>query len=231
MLDSPQPNEAMASPYKVTGSMPGSWYFEATALVKLLDANGKGLGSAPAQAKGGWMTDKMVPFEATLQFDVPTTPTGILILQADNPSGLPENDKQERYTVQFLPTVKVFFNNDKFDPNLMDCSKVYPVNRSIKPTLAVARAALEELFKGPTADERKLGYLTNIINSGVKIQKLTIVGGVAKVDFSAELERAVGGSCKTTAIRSQITETLKQFPTVNSVVISIDGRTEDILQP
>jgi len=34
-----------------------------------------------------------------------------------------------------------------------------------------------------------------------------------------------------TAIRAQITETLKQFPTVENVVISIDGRTEDILQP
>ena len=33
------------------------------------------------------------------------------------------------------------------------------------------------------------------------------------------------------AIRVQITETLEQFPTVDSVIISIDGRTEDILQP
>jgi len=33
------------------------------------------------------------------------------------------------------------------------------------------------------------------------------------------------------AIRAQIRETLKQFPTVDEVIISIDGRTEDILQP
>ena len=37
-------------------------------------------------------------------------------------------------------TVKVFFNNTKSDPALLDCSNVYPVNRSIKPTLAVGRA-------------------------------------------------------------------------------------------
>ncbi|PIP22172.1 MAG: hypothetical protein COX38_02115, partial [Candidatus Nealsonbacteria bacterium CG23_combo_of_CG06-09_8_20_14_all_39_25] len=46
-----------------------------------------------------------------------------------------------------------------------------------------------------------------------------------------QLEFQVGGSCKVSAIRAQITQTLKQFPTVDEVVISINGRTEDILQP
>ncbi len=127
-------------------------------------------------------------------------------------------------------TVKIFFNNTKFDPGLTNCSKVYSVNRFIEPTSAVARAALEELLKGPTVSEKNIGYLNNL-NSGIKIQKLTIENGIAKVDFSAELEKNVGGSCRTGAIIAQIKETLKQFPTVQDVVISIDGRIEDILQP
>jgi len=127
-------------------------------------------------------------------------------------------------------TVKVFFNNIKFDPGLMDCSKVYSVERSIKSTPAVARAALEELLKGVTVSESDLGYVSNL-NSGIEIQKLTIENGVAKVDFSAKLEDQVGGSCRTAAIIAQIKSTLKQFSTVQTVVISIDGRTEDILQP
>lgn len=126
--------------------------------------------------------------------------------------------------------VRVFFNNTKFDPGLTDCSQVYPVKRTIPSTQAVARAALEELFKGLLPGEKDLGYLTNL-NSGVKIQKLTIANGVAQVDFSAELEKNGGGSCRTAAIIAQIKETLKQFPTVQNVIISIDGRTEDILQP
>ena len=65
----------------------------------------------------------------------------------------------------------------------------------------------------------------------MRIQGLTIENGVAKVDFSEQLEFQVGGSCRVAAIRAQITDTLKQFPTVDSVVISIDGRTEDVLQP
>ncbi|MBA7661011.1 hypothetical protein ES703_69021 [subsurface metagenome] len=65
----------------------------------------------------------------------------------------------------------------------------------------------------------------------MRIQKLIIENGVAKIDFDEQLEFQVGGSCRVVAIRAQITETLKQFPTVDNVIISIDGRTEDILQP
>lgn len=127
-------------------------------------------------------------------------------------------------------TVRVFFGNKIFDPGALDCSKNFPVERTIPKTLAVGRAALEELLKGPTEDEKAQGYFTSI-NPGVKIQSLTIENGVAKVDFDEQLEFQVGGSCRVTAIRSQIINTLLQFPTVKEVIISINGRTEDILQP
>lgn len=126
--------------------------------------------------------------------------------------------------------VKVFFGNIVNDPSVMDCDVVYPVEREVVKTPAVARAALEELFKGPTKDEINQSFFTSI-NEGVTIQKLGIVNGLAVVDLSKKLEEAVGGSCRTAAIRAQITQTLKQFPTIKDVIISIDGRTEDILQP
>jgi len=126
-------------------------------------------------------------------------------------------------------TVKVFFNNDRMDPEF-SCNKVFPVERVIPKTQAVARVALEELLKGPTEAEKSAGFLTSI-PEGAKIQRLAIEEGVAKADFNEALEFQIGGSCRVSAIRAQITETLKQFPTVNEVVISIDSRTEDILQP
>lgn len=125
--------------------------------------------------------------------------------------------------------VKAFFNNGNLDPEFT-CIKVFPVEREIPKTLAVARASLEELLKGPTEEEKSKGFSTNI-NPGVKIQKLTIENGTAKVDFDAQIEFQVGGSCRVGAISHQIMETLKQFPTVSEVIISVDGRTEDILQP
>ena len=126
-------------------------------------------------------------------------------------------------------TIEAYFNNSKLDPEF-SCNKVFPVEREIAKTSAVARAALEELFKGPSDLEKESGFFTSI-NSGVKIQKLVVKDGVAKVDFDEQLEFQVGGSCRVSAIRAQITKTLKQFPTVDSVIISINGRTEDILQP
>ncbi|MBL7142549.1 MAG: GerMN domain-containing protein [Candidatus Pacebacteria bacterium] len=126
-------------------------------------------------------------------------------------------------------TVKVFFGNSKLNTEA-DCNKVFPTERVIVQTEGIARAALEELLKGPTAEEEKEEFFSNI-NKGVKIQSLTIEEGTAKVDFDEQLEFQVGGSCRVTAIRAEITETLKQFDTVDNVIISIDGRTEDILQP
>ena len=137
----------------------------------------------------------------------------------------------EKETEKFpeLIIVEVFFNNDRLDPEF-SCNKVFPVEREIPKTQAVARAALEELLKGSTEVEKEQGFFTSI-NPGVKIQKLVIEEGIAKVEFDEQLEFQVGGSCRVAAIRAQITQTLKQFPTVQSVIISIDGRTEDILQP
>lgn len=197
----------------------------------------------------------------TFEVPVTASRKGTLVLKKDNPSGLPEHDDELRIPVSFPPLtvtvaspsagsspvvmaegnrmpqepapamarVKAFFTNSRLDPG-EDCKAVFPVERIIPQTPGIGRAALNELLKGPDAVETETGYATTI-NPGVTVQGLTIRDGVARVDFGEELERAVGGSCRVAAIRAQITETLKQFPTVREVIISIGGRTEDILQP
>lgn len=233
-VQKPRPNEFVQSPLKIEGKARGYWFFEASFPIRLIDENGKELGIAIAQSLSDWMTEDFVPFEVTLEFSPPTTKKGTLILEKDNPSGLPENEDELRIPVYFtpvetIPKVKAYFNNDKMDPEF-SCNKVFPVEREIIKTQAVARAALEELLKGPTNAEKKEGFFTSI-NPGVKIQSLSIENGMAKADFDEQLEFQVGGSCRVSAIRAQITQTLKQFPTVQTVIISINGRTEDILQP
>jgi len=229
----PRPNQTIATPLTIEGEARGSWFFEASFPIKLLDSSGTEIARGIAQAQSDWMTENFVPFTATLQFDVATETKGILILEKDNPSGLPQNADELRVPVVITPTemttIKVYFNNNKLDPEV-SCNKVFSVEREIIKTEAIGRAALEELLKGATEAEKAQGFFSSI-NSGVKIQKLTIDNGTAKVDFDKQLEFQVGGSCKVSAIRAQIIETLKQFPTVQNVIISIDGRTEDILQP
>jgi len=97
----PVKNERVVSPLIVTGEARGYWYFEASFPVKIYDDNGTELGVIPAQAQSEWMTEDFVPFRAILKFAKPTTDTGILVLEKDNPSGLPEHDAQLRIPVRF----------------------------------------------------------------------------------------------------------------------------------
>lgn len=94
-------NDVIGNPLTVAGQARGTWYFEASFPVRLEDANGVMLAQAPAQAQGEWMTEEFVPFSVTLDFEMPTTETGKLILQKDNPSGLPEHDDSLIIPIRF----------------------------------------------------------------------------------------------------------------------------------
>ena len=99
VVDTPLPNTAIKSPLQIKGKARGTWYFEASFPVELIDANGKQLVIMPIQADGEWMTEDFVPFSAILTWGTSTTPTGTLIFHRDNPSGLPEHDKEIRIPV------------------------------------------------------------------------------------------------------------------------------------
>lgn len=133
-------------------------------------------------------------------------------------------------TTPELTTLKVYFGNEVENPGALDCSKVYAVVRTVPKTEAVAQAAIEQLLTGPNAEEKRRGYFS-ALNPGAKLNSVAVREGIAYADFNSELGREVGGACLVTAIRAQIGETLKQFPTVTGVVISINGQSEDILQP
>ena len=92
-------------------------------------------------------------------------------------------------------------------------------------------SVLDELLKGLSEDEIKEGFVTNIPGTGVEVKKIEFKDNILYVDFNQALQEGVAGSCRVIAIRAQIIETLKQFADVKDVVISIDGKTEDILQP
>lgn len=107
--------------------------------------------------------------------------------------------------------------------------EIVPVEREVDYTQEVGRVSLEELLKGPTKNEKEEGYSTSI-EEDTELLSLHIEERVAYADFSEELE-VDGGSALVMGIRDQITETLTQFDSVDEVEISIEGETEDILQP
>lgn len=100
-VDTPQFKEAIKSPLAVRGQARGSWFFEGTFPVKLYDDEGGILVETYAQAQGEWMTEDFVAFRAMLEFEKPEDEKGVLVLEKDNPSGLPENDDELRTVVYF----------------------------------------------------------------------------------------------------------------------------------
>ncbi len=99
---SPRPNALVTSPLVVKGMARGTWFFEASFPVRLFNGNGEEIARGVAQAKSDWMTTEFVPFEVTLIFTMPTTTVGTLLLDKDNPSGLPENEDALRMPVRFV---------------------------------------------------------------------------------------------------------------------------------
>lgn len=107
-ISEPRPNTVVKSPLTVKGMARGNWFFEASFPVRLFDGNGEMLARGIATAQGdpatggvNWMTAEFVPFEATLKFAQPATKSGTLLLDKDNPSGLPENDDALRVPIRF----------------------------------------------------------------------------------------------------------------------------------
>lgn len=97
----PLAEDTVSSPLVVSGTVPGSWSFEASFPVRLLDADRKELATAPATLNGDWMTDSQVPFSVELEFEAPTTGSGILVLERANPSDMPENADKLEIPVRF----------------------------------------------------------------------------------------------------------------------------------
>ena len=101
-VSEPDANTVVTSPLTVRGEARGTWYFEASFPVRLLDSSGNELAVAPAQAQDDWMTIDFVPFEVTLTYTT-TSATGSLVLEKDNPSGEPQNAASIVIPVRFVP--------------------------------------------------------------------------------------------------------------------------------
>lgn len=100
-IDFPRPNQTVQSPLVITGQARGNWFFEGDFPIKLLDNNDAIIIQGYATAKSEWMTEDFVQFEAKIEFDNPATKKGVLVLEKDNASGLPEYADELRIPVVF----------------------------------------------------------------------------------------------------------------------------------
>lgn len=100
-VTAPGKGDTVTSPLAISGKAWGSWYFEGVFPVRLVDENRKEIARDQAHAQGEWTVMDFVPFRAELSFPPPATKTGILILERDNPSGLPQNAQSVEIPVTF----------------------------------------------------------------------------------------------------------------------------------
>jgi hypothetical protein len=90
-IENPRPNSEISSPLTVKGEARGYWFFEASFPVRLMDSGGNVVAKGIAQAQEEWMTEDFVAYHVTLSWTSPFKGKGMLILEKDNPSGLPQN--------------------------------------------------------------------------------------------------------------------------------------------
>lgn len=125
-----------------------------------------------------------------------------------------------------MSILKVYFGvlNDYSGCRIDDSSLVY---RFVPKTSAIARASMNELLKGPTELE-KAKHLWTGINSGVKLNLLSFGGITAYADFylppNSTFNVSNKGTCGVSMVKKQIENTLKQFPNVKNVFITVNGR-------
>ncbi len=232
---SPTPNQVVDGYIRIEGKARGYWFFEGDFPVEVVNERGDVLATHYVQAVGDWMTKDFVPFKGEIRFIIREEGKAYLVLRKDNPSGEPKYDKEFRVPIYLKRTetvrVKVFFCNSKLNPEALDCSLVFPVEREIvKGSIVdlISNTVLE-LLKGPTEEEREEGYFSEI-NPGVRVKSIRIKNGIARIDFDEQFLYGLGGSCKVSAIRAQIEKTLNQFEGIREVVITVNNM-EDVLQP
>lgn len=95
-------NQKIVSPVKISGKARGSWFFEGSFPILILDSKGKVLTTSFGQAQGEWMTNEFVEFVSPeIRFQRGEAVEGFVILQKDNPSGLSQFDDELVVPVRF----------------------------------------------------------------------------------------------------------------------------------
>jgi len=235
-IETPKANETISSPLIVKGTARGFWFFEASFPIRLFDENGKLLTTAIAQAQSDWMTEDFVPFSAELKFESSKTEKGTLVLEKDNPSGLPENADELRIPVMFIKetrTVKLYYYNYELDRDEWGntaCSRngLVPVEREIPITQTPIQDVIKLLLLGElTEEERAQGIDTEYPLEGLSLKGAFLKDGVLTLEFDDSKNKTVGGSCRVGILWFQIEATAKQFPEAQQVRFL----PEEIFQP
>jgi len=123
--------------------------------------------------------------------------------------------------------IKLYFPNAKHDKG--DCAvSVYPTVRTIAKTNTVAKAALEQLFAGPTEEEKAKGFYSDFSDAtksllvSVNIKNRNAYVNMRDLTASSSIGNFTT-SCGGSNFFGQVENTLRQFRTVRKVFFAFEG--------
>lgn len=131
--------------------------------------------------------------------------------------------------------VKVYFNDSSRYPEDegFQCEQVFGFTRNIPTTTDLEtkiKLTLNELFKGPTAEEKEGGATSAFSDSTAKLlNAVRVIDKTAYLDFINGTEVLAGNnsSCGGGSLIAQIENTVKQNFEIEKVVMSDNGNAED----
>ncbi|MTV48661.1 hypothetical protein GJ688_06660 [Heliobacillus mobilis] len=127
---------------------------------------------------------------------------------------IPVETKEQPIAAGQEQTLTLYFADPK-GQNLISEKRV------IAKTGSVARAAIQELIKGPNIQSK--GIPT--IPAGTRLLDINVKEGLCTVNFSKELQKNhQGGSAGETMTVYSIVNTLTQYPSIEKVQILVEGK-------
>ncbi len=177
-------------------------------------------------AKGNVVASGFVSATGTVEVvawydEVPKSKTGWFNIADALSSAMPPYRIPVRLKTQ-TETVEAYFLNANKSAG-RDCDQVFPVKRQVVSTggnlLDHYQAALVQLLKGPTVEERAKGYATALPQDVTVTRVGQDESGRYIGDFDGKLFAGAEDACRRTSIKAQIQETLKTVP--------LQGRTLD----
>ena len=123
--------------------------------------------------------------------------------------------------------LNIYFPNTTQTEYISDCSKLYPVKRLVKKSENLANAALWELLKGVKTEEKNEGYIS-FIHADTGLRTVKIREKTMEIDFDKAIKREIKNQCQVQGVMAQLRQTVTQFDTIDSIIVSIDGETENI---
>ncbi len=153
------PNQEITSPITIKGQARGVWYFEAVFPIQIINDKKEIIGRGQGMTESDWMTNDYVSFTSTIDFNPGSSTSGEIILQKDNPSGLPKNDNELQIPVRFKIALPIV-NNQAISSSSSDIS--LPISDALTRVTKKPFGIYTTPDNSPINPEHFTGYHTGV---------------------------------------------------------------------